>query len=59
MPVMGVDGTATPFTYDKQTVFYYSHIFLNSVEIVHSKLGADDCSVLPTAGPFLLDVQHG
>ena len=56
---MGVDGTATPFTYDKQTVFYYSHLFLHSVEIVHSKLGADDCSVLPTAGPFLLDVQHG
>ena len=59
MPVKGAEGAAQPFTLDGQAVFCYSRLFRHPVGIVHGQLGMDDSSVLPAAGPFLRDVQHG
>ena len=59
MSVKGAEGAAQPFTLDGQAVFCYSRLFQHPVDIVHRQLGVDDGPVLPTAGPFLRDVQHG
>ena len=59
MSVKGAEGAAQPFTLDGQAVFCYSPLFRHPVGIVHGQLGVDDGPVLPAAGPFLRDVQHG
>ena len=59
MSVKGAEGAAQPFTLDGQAVFCYSRLFRHPVGIVHGQLGVDDGPVLPAAGPFLCDVQHG
>ena len=59
MSVKGAEGAAQPFTLDGQAVFCYSSLFRHPVDIVHVQLGVDDSPVLPTAGPFLRDIQHG
>ena len=59
MSVKGAIGAAQPFTLDGQAVFCYSPLFRHPVGIVHRQLGVDNSPVLPAAGPFLCDIQHG
>ena len=59
MSVKGAEGAAQPFTLDGQAVFCYSRLFRHPVGVVYGQLCVDDSPVLPTAGPFLRDIQHG
>ena len=59
MSVKGAEGAAQPFTLDGQAVFCYCPLFRHPVGIVHGQLRVDDGPVLPTARPFLRDIQHG